>query len=200
MTSTPFNMNPGHHAMGIALAGGLSSRMGTKKAYLRDPSRGYRTLLEITVDLLAQVPCTAVFVSGVEPGFPSFADRWPMLGPLGGIDAALHEVCEDQSSALLVPVDMPLLRADDLQELLTSLSATVPAVHARGWPLPLALRVNPPVRQAMAACLQQPCADGRSVRAFVAAIGGVSINPKNPDRFVSMDTPEAWAGYQDTAR
>lgn len=106
--------------MGLVLAGGLSSRMGTDKAMLK--LSGGPTLLEQAFRLLN--PLTAsCFVScakgHVYSDFPCLEDQEAKLGPAGGILTGLRKAKQlGLGSLLTIPCDMPFLTSPLLLRLL----------------------------------------------------------------------------------
>lgn len=105
---------------GYVLAGGLSSRMGTDKSLLRLDGV---TLLEIALRKVREVCGDAAILCGSTERSVQLAaygrcvvDRVEASGPLGGLDAALHDA--QQEWLLIVPVDVPLLPASALRELM----------------------------------------------------------------------------------
>ena len=111
--------------------------MGTDKARLL---LNGRTLLELQAEKLRSLGAEEILVSGADalPGTRSVPDRFPLCGPLAGLEACLRAarggVC------LVLGVDTPLVPAALLRELLrvqreTGCGAAV-AEHA-GLPEPL---------------------------------------------------------------
>ena len=88
--------------------------MGEDKAHLR---LGGRTLVEIAAGKLRPCCDEVVVVSGERDlgpvGDRAIRDLHPGCGPIGGMEAALRDVCERGPSewAMFVPVDMPLVPA-----------------------------------------------------------------------------------------
>lgn len=106
----------------VVLAGGLSSRMGRDKALLKLPNG--RTMLEQAKALLGDltapdgIELLSTVISGARPG--GVPDRFEAAGPLGGLySVAMHlqESGTDCQALLVVPVDMPLLRAAHIRTL-----------------------------------------------------------------------------------
>jgi len=109
--------------LGAVLAGGRSSRFGSDKA---EALWGERSLLDHVVARLASV-CAAVIICGRHTDdILSIPDRpTPDLGPLGGLDAALHHAAAAGYERVVVaPCDTPLLD-DDLLAALTSATGDV---------------------------------------------------------------------------
>ncbi len=123
--------------LGAVLAGGRSRRFGSDKALaLFDGT----TLIDHALAALA-AQCDAVLVCG-RPGPGSIADRpTPDLGPLGGLNAALHHAAANGFTAVIsAPCDMPILPADLVVRLQaagsTSFVTATPVIGL--WPARLA--------------------------------------------------------------
>ena len=120
----------------VILAGGRSSRMGTDKARLR---LGEKTLLELMVEKVRRLGITEIVVSGCTEcplGTMYVPDQIPGRGPLSGIHAGLSAI--RHWSALVLPVDMPLIPEDTLKLLIGahgSLPITVLTLNERPEPL-----------------------------------------------------------------
>ncbi len=112
-----------HKPSGIILSGGQSRRMGTDKKQLH---YGSRTFLEHAVETLRPF-CSEIIISVQNPletvpeGTRAVHDRFPGKGPLAGLHAALAEI--NETHALVIPVDMPLIHPDMLHALVKN---TVP--------------------------------------------------------------------------
>lgn len=103
----------------MILAGGQSSRMGKDKANL---SFDGKTFQEHAISLLTET-CQAFSLGNFEvvvSGPRGIEDQFLLSGPLGGIHAVLSDrLTHEKSHVLLViPVDMPLLKASSLIRLL----------------------------------------------------------------------------------
>ena len=122
--------------VGIVLAGGNSSRMGSNKALLK--LRG-QTLLERTFHLLSdpELGLSDVHVSGEFKGYSCIADQVSGLGPLGAVKSCLGVVCD---YLLFVPVDLPYLSAAVLLPIVLAAQKEVPGVFYEGSPLPALLK------------------------------------------------------------
>lgn len=124
--------------MGAILAGGKARRFGSDKAHaLFD---GQRLIDRVAASLHGQ--CEDVIVCGrTEPGFDCITDRPSAdLGPLGGLNAALHHAkASGYTHVLSAGCDVPNL-PDDLVKLLDGDGAAIvrsqPVVGL--WPAPLA--------------------------------------------------------------
>ncbi len=120
--------------LGAVLAGGRSSRFGGDKALAVWKGR---TLLEHAVASLAPHVETVV-ICGREGGL---ADRpAPDMGPLGGLNAALHHAAEQGFGAVLTTgCDMPVYPAELAQALAGTGAAVLKGQQLMGyWPASLA--------------------------------------------------------------
>ena len=94
---------------GIVLAGGRSRRLGRDKALVEV---GGVRLIDRVLGVVRQLTDDVVVVGGdprscARPGVPVIPDRWPGMGPLGGIHSGLEAVRYPR--ALVVGCDMPFL-------------------------------------------------------------------------------------------
>lgn len=153
------------------LAGGKSSRMGRDKAMLELEGK---TLLTRAVETLRSVEelrsedgRVEVTICGereaLEGADRTILDRYPSCGPLGGMEAALHDLTarNDADWAFFIPVDMPLLSGSLIGQLLTmwafeslqSESIRACLAEVEGTPQPLVSLVQRsvlrPVREAL---------------------------------------------------
>jgi len=92
----------------VILTGGRSSRMGRDKALLQHPAGG--TFLSRAIALLGHLdPHLSVGADGekyADFGVMRIPDRWPDIGPMGGIASSLEAL---QEPILAVACDTPLL-------------------------------------------------------------------------------------------
>jgi len=103
---------------GFVQAGGRSSRMGQNKALLR---LGRQTLIEHVLAVLSPLVSQAGIITNAAEeyahlGVGCYRDRWPGLGPLGGIGSALEQASNDYS--LMLACDMPLVSRELLELLI----------------------------------------------------------------------------------
>lgn len=103
--------------VGAVLCGGRSSRFGSDKALapFRSSTVGANVVAALRgagVDPVAAIGGTA----GSELGLPTVPDRRPGDGPLGGLATAL--LWARTGWVVVVPCDLPLLRADHVVRLL----------------------------------------------------------------------------------
>ena len=98
-----------HDIMGVLLAGGGSSRMGTNKALL---PLGGRPVIERLVDMMSGLFAELILIANdPDPyqylGLPIYPDIYVRRGPLAGIHAALTHTCHDR--IFVMGCDMPLV-------------------------------------------------------------------------------------------
>lgn len=163
--------------LGAVLAGGESRRFGSDKALaLLDG----RPLIDHAIAALA-AQTDAVIVCGREGGIP---DRpGPGLGPLGGVNAALHEALAHGFDAVLTcPCDLPML-PPRLAERLAD------GDYVEGMPV-IGLW---PVRLAPMLDAHLVSGGDRSVRGWARAMG---VAPVRLDGTLpNLNTPEALAAF-----
>ncbi|MFV8781478.1 molybdenum cofactor guanylyltransferase [Microbulbifer sp. SA54] len=177
----------------VVLAGGLSSRMGRDKALLKLPNG--RTMLEQAKTLLGELAAPAAVellptvVSGTRPG--GVPDRFEAAGPLGGLySVALHlqENATDCEALLVVPVDMPLLRAAHLRTLCVAGRCVEQAVFFENYFLPCWLPMN-------LRCIEYLEAAARgdsipSMRALFGYLGCMQLPAPSGDWHMNANRPE----------
>ena len=121
----------------IILVGGRSSRMGTDKAVL---DWGGSRAVDRVAELARTVGAERVVTAGGDYGLPFVTDPTPFAGPVAGVLAATALLRgADVSRVLLLAVDAPTLRADDLAALL---NAAGPGAAYAGNPLPAVFAVD----------------------------------------------------------
>lgn len=170
----------------ILLAGGRSTRMGRDKALL--DWRG-RPLIEHMIDLLHGAGAARVLVSGDRPGYAGIPDARPGSGPVGGI-AAVIDACAD-GCVVVVPVDLPTLRAARIEALTAALAHYHAAAFA-AHPLPCALRIDLETRAVIQALAAQ-AGQGASVRGLLERLGAVELAVGDASDLRPCNTPADFA-------
>ena len=190
-----FDSRAAHRAAWI-LAGGRSSRMGTDKALIEVEGS---TLLARVASVVAQV-CASVTVVGDpnrygESGFPVISDRFPGLGPLGGIEAALAATSAEAN--LIVACDMPNIRADALEELFAAGGDIAVPRHEDHKLEPLcavySVRCHARVREMLESGVRSVNAALRLLESDGFAIRYVRV--PGDDTFANLNTPDDLAHY-----
>ncbi len=111
------------------LAGGESRRMGRSKAWLE---LGGQPLLARAVSLARAAGASEVLISGrmgedyAALGCPVLFDLEPGLGPVGGIERALHAAAFPQ--VLMLAVDLPRMTPEFLRRLASACDETTGVV------------------------------------------------------------------------
>lgn len=118
----------------IILTGGASRRMGTDKAVqLWDGRRA----VDRVADLAHALGATVVVSAGDgEFGLPRAPDPAPLSGPVAGVLAGIERVRGQAARVLVLAVDAPTIRPEDLAPLL---AAEAPGAAFEDQPLPMVL-------------------------------------------------------------
>ena len=125
--------------LGAVLAGGRSSRFGSDKAQAVMPDG--RTLLEHALAAIAPHVEAVIVCGRAIEGMASLPDRpAPDMGPLGGLNAALHFAKDQGYDAVLTTgCDMPVYPASLAQALAGQDAAVLKGQQLAGyWPACLA--------------------------------------------------------------
>ena len=162
--------------LGAVLAGGRSRRFGSDKALAL---LGGKPLIEHAIEALG-AQTDAVIVCGRDRG-DWVPDRpAPGLGPLGGVNAALHCAAERGFDAVLTcACDVPILQ-DNLRETLeavgnASFISEMPVIGF--WPAALADKLD----------AHLAASDDRSMRAWARVVGAVPVSLGKP--LPNINTP-----------
>lgn len=124
--------------LGAVLAGGRSTRFGSDKA---QADLGGHSLLSHATEALARHVDRIVICGRDVGGMTCLADRpTPGLGPLGGINAALHHARENGFAAVMTTgCDMPRFPDELADALVGEGPAVLSGQHLAGfWPVALA--------------------------------------------------------------
>lgn len=110
------------------IAGGQSKRFGSPKYRAKI---GRLRLIDMAVSLARQLSPNIMIISGLEAikkefELPVFADKFPRCGPLAGIHSALIHATTEWVAVL--PVDMPLLKAEFYFRLYEQRNSNTPVV------------------------------------------------------------------------
>ena len=215
MTASFFNQD----CLGVVLAGGKSSRMGTNKAMLmrnsstlNGQSRGSENMLSFSKNLLKNIGINNIVVSGNnESGDVGMgntqhyvADQFAELGPMGGIYSVIKKY---QPKALLIlPVDLPLMTQQTLQQLKMKGELSQKACFFTDHFLPLYLPYNAFVEQFFTTNFAQyqqghksavnekgnRKKNGPSIRSMFAQVPHQALALKSPQCLFNSNTPEQW--------
>lgn len=193
---------------GFILAGGLSSRMGADKSFLR---LGGRTFVERAAAALGGVGAVAVSVVGSRPGLgahglPVVADVYEGSGALGGLHAAL--AASRARWAAVLSCDLPFVTPALFARLASLRAAGTDAVaplQQDGRPQPLcALYDAAACRDAAAEFIRagelRPRVLLRALRTRWVAFDELADLEGSPLFFTNVNTPEDYAGAKGEGR
>lgn len=177
--------------VGVVLAGGKSSRMGTDKALLTIDEQ---SMLERSVLTLEELGAAKVIVCRNEFSTGCLPDIYPELGPLSGIHAAIYET---DLPIFVIPVDMPLINKEMLSPLLSAGLISQSACHYQNHPMPLFIPNNREVRSYLERVLSDHKGDKSkvSIKRFLSSIGSVVLTPEKEENLANANTPEQWQHY-----
>ena len=198
---------------GIVLAGGLSSRMGKNKATLKV---GSDDMLALSKQLLVNAGAQKVLVSG--DGY-DIADTYKQAGPMGGIYSVLqhlktkitsngalgHALNRDSektncASLLLLPVDLPLLTPDTLQQLKVTGELSGKATYFQSHSLPLYLPINGYselfFEKAFKQFSENKTGKGPSIKALLNSMPSQSLPLTSRNELLNTNTPQQWQEAQ----
>ena len=171
---------------GMILAGGQSLRMGQDKALLNYQGL---TLLDYMQQLLKPVTLSHVYISRSDYIADCIADK----GPLGGIYSVVQQLPASVLSLLILPIDMPLLKPQLLQNLVDKAQDDPSrAYYYQSTVLPLCL----PINEAVKAHLKQAVSSQKtySIRWLLETtqLEALPLKPEDMPYFANMNTPEQW--------
>lgn len=185
---------------GVALAGGLSSRMGEDKAGLE--FAGLPLISHVTRKLATVF--TSVLIIGPErlaalhPGAPIVPDARPGLGPLGALATALD--ASQTPWLFLAACDMPLIQPSLVRHIAARALAS-PGAQAVAISGPHGLEpLHAAYRRDIHASVWEALDSGRaSMRGLLASLRVVTIDPQDVARFdprglsaYNANTPDEW--------
>ncbi len=176
--------------LGVILAGGLSSRMGTDKANL---IINHKSMLENATDLLRSSKVNTICVSGREYGSHWVLDVFPNLGPLGGLYAVIKSGKYKQYKYILViPVDMPLLASSVILKLINQVQISQ-AICYYQYPLPILLENNKFLAKQLEILIDNGSVNTTQVRSFKALTSRLTTSYINSEQidplyFSNMNT------------
>jgi molybdopterin-guanine dinucleotide biosynthesis protein A len=165
----------------IILTGGASSRMGTDKA---SQLWGGLRAVDRVASLARDAGATRIVTAGEgEFGLPRAADPQPLSGPVAGLLAGMSLLGGEFERLLVLAVDAPTLRLDDLAPLL---AAPPPGAAFEGAPLPMVID---------AAAVPGEAQDGWPLRRFVerAGLAQFSTTSSAASRIRGANTPDEQA-------
>lgn len=128
------------------------------------------------------------------------SDEQEAQGPVGGIASVLTaqtletlNILNRKARYLFVPVDLPLLQAMDLAQLIQAGNVNKRAAHFEKQPLPLFIH---DVIQAQKALQQQRAKGDGSVWYLASLLRSLTLLPPEPNHWLNANTPQEWAHAQ----
>lgn len=167
--------------LGVVLAGGKSSRMGCDKAELK---LDQQTLLQRAQTLLLRAGAVDVITLRHD----HVTDVYPNCGPLGGIHAAIHHA--PQRAMLIIPVDLPLLAVEDIQQLLEAGASNNSISHFNKQFIPLFIPRPDELLEPLTERLEK--GGQLSLRSFFESYPAREIVPRHAKVLLNANTPEEW--------
>lgn len=181
------------NCLGVVLAGGKSTRMGTDKAML--PFKNGTLLESQCAKLRVVFTPKNVVVSGNYPSFHYFVDQTPKLGPLGGILSAVHKFAMIEYFVFL-PVDMPNIEPRTILRLLecAQMDHVNNCWSFKNFEMPLVIRNSATLVRTLKEIMSKPKAM-RSIRSLCTALdySAIDIRDTNAKEFVNANTAEEWS-------
>jgi molybdopterin-guanine dinucleotide biosynthesis protein A len=171
--------------IGVVLAGGRSSRMGEDKALLKIEAT---SMIDRTANTLRATSVCKVVISRNDNTTKHMADIIPDKGPLSGIHSIATRF--PQYNLIVLPVDLPLMDACTVQELIDVGLKTSKNAKFKGHNLPLFIQNTPSFRQVIDYTLK--CTNCFSVERLCLHFPVLElINKKNSSMF-NTNTPAQW--------
>lgn len=179
-----------NHDVGLILLGGSSKRMGYAKKYLPIKNNNSQTHM---VELLKNSGINEIFYSCAKNSQNDtnthINDIHNDLGPLVGIySALLHLIDKGYKNMVIVPIDMPLLKKENIIALLHG-KQYADACCFSAKPLPLCLSITIEIIKTVEFLIKN---NTRSLRKFLHIIKTIEIEIKNKQELIDMNTPGAW--------
>lgn len=173
------------NTIGVILAGGISSRMGSDKAHLKINNQ---TMLARTFQILEQTTVCETVISRNDDSKVHFSDIIPHKGPLSGIHSIAMRF--PFSNLLVVPVDLPLIDAATLQNLIDSGESRSQNVRYAKQSLPIFLKNTEAMRQTLDYTLR--CTNHFSVASFCAHFSLYELGLDAQSSLYNTNNPEQW--------
>ncbi|MBA6264093.1 molybdenum cofactor guanylyltransferase [Colwellia sp. Bg11-12] len=202
--------------LGVVLAGGKSSRMGTNKALLmrentavNGQADGKENMLSYSKNLLKNIGINNIVVSGYVDGTDVnsenyVTDQFADLGPMGGIYSVIKKY--QPKSLLILPVDLPLMTKETLAQLKIKGELAQKACFFTDHFLPLYLPNNAFVEQFFTTHFMQylqgntsgltksnsKIKKGPSIRSMFAQVPHQALAIKSSQCLFNSNTPQEW--------
>lgn len=171
--------------IGVVLAGGRSSRMGTDKALL---TINEINMIDRAKALLEQTSVAKIVVSRNDNNNNHLADIIENRGPLSGIHSVatrfpLHNL-------LILPVDLPLMDAEVLQSIIDVGVAAQSNARIENANLPLYINNSAKIRQVLDYTLK--CTKNFSIAGLCSQFPIQEVVVSSSSYLYNTNTPEQW--------
>lgn len=187
-------MSENKKMVGILLAGGLSRRYGSPKAFAEMNGRKFH---EIAYQVLHSV-CDHVIIVTRKEFVDSFPKEYHIIvdidtfsgcGPLAGIYSAMDE--KEASNYAVLPCDMPLITPDIMQQLINWHTKEVTVVVSDGYLQPLVSIWNGNVKERIRVSLENGNYKMTDVlgNADMIQVDGNKLSD-SPHVFMNVNTPK----------
>ncbi len=185
---------------GIVLAGGRSRRMGRDKSALTLPDT-QQTLLTAAQQLLSPICNERVFISGGQHQ-NAIADTIDNGGPLAGLYAVITHLQANHlqvTELLVIPVDMPSLKAIDLKHLVFCGQTQQQACYFSQCFLPCYLPLTTKLTEYLITLFKQNNKPAQhtnlSVKRLLQHLQAQSVAKLDQTRLNNINTPQEWLNH-----
>lgn len=179
--------------LGILLAGGKSARMGKDKSNLIWKQR---PLIKFQLETLSKVVgYQNIIISGERTEHNSIHDFVAHRGPVEGLHSVIKKISDDYSRILVIPVDMPLLTARLLKQLVNKTSKR-DAIKFHGFQLPVLFQNYSKLKSILTEMEADLLESGFNARySFVTLYKKLEIeeiSSVESDLLINTNTPDEW--------
>ncbi len=176
----------------IILAGGNSSRMGKNKALI--PYNGKR-LIDHIANQIYLSGIKEIIVSGTIEGYECIPDIIKNGGPMVGIATVISKAYSDYDSFMVLPVDLPLLNSDVINQLIENNNNKCDAICFKSNPLPFIINKSSTLLNDLNSSNFIDNFDKQSVKKFLSKFNTqfLELSKKNTHALTNTNTPNEWA-------
>ncbi|WP_240008378.1 molybdenum cofactor guanylyltransferase [Pseudaquidulcibacter saccharophilus] len=174
----------------IILAGGNSSRMGKNKALL--PYNGKRLVDHIANQLILS-GIKNIIISGSVEGYECIPDIIKNGGPLVGIATVISKIYGDYDSFLILPVDLPLLNSDVINQLINN-NNNCDVICFKSNPLPFKINKSSALLAKLNSSNFIDNSSKQSVKSFLSKFNTqiLELSDRNINALTNTNTPNEW--------
>ncbi|MBP9839043.1 MAG: molybdenum cofactor guanylyltransferase [Proteobacteria bacterium] len=182
--------------VGVILVGGKSSRMGQDKASLIFNDL---RLVDHIAETLISSGIRKIITSGIVDSYEGVPDLVKNKGPVGGICSSIIH-CQENSrtTAIIIPVDMPLISSEVINFMIESLGDSE-FTHFQEKPLPLVVKISESIADSCVK-INQDLSNGKemSVKSLLKnfVTSAITIPQNLAKNLINTNTPEEWSNIQ----